>query len=256
MYHFCGAIKSILSFDKKICVSTLRIPFKTSEKDLMKKIIFICYMFLWSCFLSNASENVLDLVIPSNAALEDARETKLEELQRTKCVIKGDFTNQNLTIFSLDGCIVKSGNFAKAILGVVDPTKTDFYNACLIGAMIDNKVALRDSFPTFNVTGRIDRIEDGNKSIDGLTVPYSEIESYRVRARLDDPIGLFMTAYLYETYGTREQEEEAGSLDLKAARKGLLEAYNNLGWMYENKRGTSDKIEKQRGNTIKKRQLV
>ena len=210
-------------------------------KNFFSRGYLFFVMMVWSCFLITASEVLIDQAVLPTSILQNNDETKLEELQRTKRVIKSDFAKEDLRTISLEGCVVKSCTFTKALLGKVDPTKTDFYNACFLGALIDNKEELRESCPTFNVPGRIDRVKDGDSWIEGLTASYAEIESYRSRVLLNDPIGLFMTAYLYETYGTREQEEEACSLYLKAARKGLVEAYNNLGWMYENKRGTSDK---------------
>ncbi|MBA3751794.1 SEL1-like repeat protein [Candidatus Dependentiae bacterium] len=170
-------------------------------------------------------------------------ESKVELIQRTKNAIKEDLSNQDLQNFSLAGCNAKSCNFTQTLLGIIDPTQTDFYNACFIRAKIENKNELKESSPLFNVLGRIDSIKDGNQCIEGKNISFTEeINShYQARAKEGDPIGLFMLAYLYETYGTREQEETACSLYLKSATKGTVEAYNNVGWMYENKRGTSDK---------------
>ena len=193
-------------------------------------------MFTYSCIFLG----VVGFHLPNNAS-ECLIESNLEHLQQTKESIKGDFKNQDLRNFSLRGSIVKSSDFTKTLLGVVDPAHTDFYNACFTGAKIDNKDELRGSFPLFNVPGRIDTLIDGQECIDCRTISFSEDIQAQYRSRLDDAIGLFVLAYLYETYGTREQEEEACSLYLKAANKGLVEAYNNIGWMYENKRGTSYK---------------
>nr|MBA2307019.1 sel1 repeat family protein [Candidatus Dependentiae bacterium] len=199
----------------------------------MNKILYIyCSTFL----------AVVGFLLPSNAA-ESIIETKFEQVQRTKTALNDDLSNQDLRNFSLVGLNAKSCNFTKALLGVIDPAQTDFYNACFIGATIDNRDELRESFPTFNVPGRIESIMYDNECIHLKTTDFSEamLSSYCSSAQSGDPLALFMLAYWYETNGTREQEEQACSFYLKAGSKGIIEAYNNLGWMYENKRGTSDK---------------
>ncbi|MBA3752270.1 sel1 repeat family protein, partial [Candidatus Dependentiae bacterium] len=199
----------------------------------MNKITYTCCSTLlviaWFNAPSNASESII--------------ENKVELIQRTKNAVKEDLSNLDLRNFSLAGLNAKSCNFTQALLGTIDPAQTDFYNACFIGAQIDNKDELRDSFPTFNVPGRIDSVRHLNKCIDVNNIAFSErmLNNYISSAQAGDPLALFMVAYLYDTQGPCEQEEEACSFYLKAANQGVVEAYNNLGWMYENKRGTSNK---------------
>ena len=210
----------------------IRLLWWQKKGEIMIYNVIFCLFLTGFHVLAWASGEVRDLPAP---AVKD-----VDKLQQIKVLHKGNFRKEDFRNRSIVGCKIKAGDFTAAQFGVLDLTDVDYYNACFRGAKIENLEDIFHRYPTFNVMGRIDKIMQGDEYNDVSIISFDELPRYRERAAQEDPVACFITAYLYETFGTLEQEKIAYKLYDEASKRGLLEAYNNLGWMNENRRGIAD----------------
>ncbi len=161
----------------------------------------------------------------------------VEELHRTGKCYGGNFLEADFRGKSLNGKSLKGGNLEGADLRDVEFGDADLYNTNLKRVRLNDDKAFRAAFPLAGIPGRITRLKVGDQEVDLTKIPFSNLAAYEARAGQGDPRASFITAYLYETYGTRDQEALAFEHYTRAAET-LPEARNNQAWMYENGRGT------------------
>ncbi|MBX9702719.1 MAG: hypothetical protein K2Y08_07975 [Alphaproteobacteria bacterium] len=154
-------------------------------------------------------------------------------------LIERSFQAINPATVSLKHKCLKSTDFSNLDIRDINIEESDFYNANLSYTLLtsEQEKIIRASFPLFEYKGRITEIRDNDVliSMKGLTL--TNLEEVLEKARKKDPIALFKAAYIFETYGTFDEEVRAFLYYSNAFDLGLREAGNNLAWMYENGRG-------------------
>ncbi len=199
--------------------------------ELMDKIISARLLIIVGLILGSYKVN-----LGSEAVLTA---DQVETLARTKAAIGVDFQKKDLRKIDFSGCKVKGCNFSQADLPLLDIDSFDWYVANFDAAKIPNYSLLKKKLSTFGLHGRIDVIEADGEKISCNALNAQDIGRYKLSTWKTG--SKFVLAYLYETFGSREDEETAFELYKQALQNGLHEAANNLGWLCEHKRGTSIK---------------
>ncbi len=161
-----------------------------------------------------------------------------KELLRSKNCNGANFQRVSLVGFDLTNVSFKGTNLMEADLRGVDIIPHNFYCARLQGAQFTNLFEIIKVYPLFGVPGRIHLLKLQEGEVDLLLLKWQDKENIeKLLAQERDAVNLFKLAFILETFGDEKEEARAADLYKEAGLKGLIEAYNNLGWMSENGRG-------------------